>query len=225
MMKKILSLAGKTAVGEKAISDPRFRTVLFSCISLGINLSYSLYNGIVGIIYSSFWFITLFAYYTILSAMRFYAVTYELRSTDKRTEYSVMRFCGICLCFLAIVISGMVCLNIASDRNASKHMVLMITIATYTFWKASVAIVNSIKVRRKGSPLLITLRNINCADAAVSMLALEHSMIATFGDGEYRFALVMDAATGAAAFLTIILLGIGMVIKSTKCVSVNRTTR
>lgn len=214
MVKKLLSLAENTSIGKKAVSDARFRTVLFSCISVVINLSYALYNGVVGIVYSSIWFITLFAYYTILSLMRFYAVTYELRSEGRRTERSVMCFCGVCLCFLAIALSGMVCLNIASDRNASKHTILMITIAAYTFWKASAAIVNSVKARRKGSPLLITLRNINCADAAVSMLTLEHSMIATFGEGEYEFAFIMDTATGAAAFL--IILGIGMVIKGKK---------
>ena len=213
MLKKLSGLIERTSIGERALRDGRFRTVLFACASLCINLAYALFNGIFGIVSSSFWFVTLFIYYAILAVMRFFAVTYEFKKTNKRTEYAVMRFCGWWICFLAVVLSGMVSLNIATGRDASRHMILMIAIAAYTFWKATAAIVNMINVRKKHSPLLTTLRNINCVDAVVSMLALEHAMLSTFGDGASQFTLVMDAATGAGAFLIVLLLGVSMVIK------------
>ncbi len=213
MVKQIADFIGRTSIGRQAMQDGRFRTVLFACISLCINLAYALVNGIYGIATSSFWFVTLFAYYAILAAMRFYAVTYEFKRPNKRTEYSVMRFCGRGICFLAVVLSGMVCLNIATARDASQHMIVMITIAAYTFWKATAAIIHMVKVRKKHSPLLTTLRNINCVDAAVSMLSLEHAMLSTFGDGTSPFAVMMDAATGAAAFLTVLTLGGSMVAR------------
>ncbi len=211
MVKKISGFIGRTSIGRQAILDGRFRTVLFACGSLCINLAYALVNGIFGIVSSSFWFITLFAYYAILAVMRFYAVTYEFKRTGKRAECSVMRFCGWWICFLAVVLSGMVCLNIATGRDASRHMIPMIAIAAYTFWKATVAIINLIKVRKKNSPLLTTLRNINCVDATVSMLALEHAMLSTFGGGTNSFTVIMDAATGAGAFLIVLILGVSMV--------------
>lgn len=216
MVKEIRGLIERTSIGQKAIRDGRFRTVLFACGSLCVNLAYALYNGIIGIVGSSSWFVTLFAYYGVLAVMRFYAVTYEFKDAGKRTEYSVMRFCGGWLCFLASVLSGMVVLNITTGRDASRHMIVMIAIATYTFWKTTVAIINIIKVRKKNAPLLTTLRNINCADAAVSMLTLEHSMISTFGDSTGQFSVTMDAATGAGAFLIILALGISMVVSGSR---------
>lgn len=40
-------------------------------------------------------------------------------------------------------------------------MIIMITIATYTFPKVITAIVNSIKVRKNSTPIIKTIRNIN----------------------------------------------------------------
>ena len=213
MVKKIVGLIERTSVGERALRDGRFRVVLFACGSLGIDLAYALFNGVVGVAGGSSWFVTLFAYYAVLAAMRFYAVTYEFRKTDRRTERSVMRFCGWCICGLAVVLSGMVYQNIAAVRDTSRNMILMIAIAAYTFWKATLAVVNIIKVRKKRSPLLTTLRNINCVDATVSMLTLEHAMVSTFGAGTDRFAAVMDAATGAGAFLIVLALGVCMLAR------------
>ena len=90
--------------------------------------------------------------------------------------------------------------------------IIMITIATYTAWKVTMAIVNIVKAHKKKALLLITLRNIGCADAAMSVLTLEHSMIATFGSGESRLAATMDGAVGMGAFLIVLLLGISMIV-------------
>ena len=210
MLKKLIGQLERTSIGRRAVQDGRFRVVLITCAVLGINLAYAIYNGIIGFVYTSFWFISLFIYYSILSVMRFYAVTFEFRDGGKRTEYSVMRFCGALLCFLAIVLSGMVCLSITSERDASRHQIIMIAIAAYTFWKAITAVINIIKASKKIAPLLITLRNISCADAAVSILTLQHSMLSTFGDGFNRTAAIMDAATGAGAFAVILIMGICM---------------
>lgn len=211
MIKWAVSLAKHSSIARKTLEDARFRTTVFACESLFINLAYAAFNGFLGISNHSFWFITLFVYYSILAIMRFYAVTYEFKKKPVRTEHSVMRFCGLWVCFLAVVLSGMVCLNVSLGRNDAKHTIVMITIATYTFYKTTMAIVNIIKVRKKHSPLLTTLRNINCVDATVSMLALEHSMISTFMTaGESRFMFIMDVSTGAVAFLIVLALGISM---------------
>lgn len=198
---------------QKAKDDPVCRTLLIACAVLCVNLVYAVMNVVLGIIHISAWHFTLFTYYAILSVMRFYAVIYGLTAESKCTDRSIMRFCGWLLCFLAIVISGVVCLNFTVDRNASKPFVLMITIATYTTWKVTMAIINIVKAHKKQEPLLIALRNIGCADAAMSILTLEHSMIATFGSDESRLMATMDGTVGLGAFLIVLLLGIGMTIR------------
>lgn len=214
MIRKLFDRIDQTPVGKKISNDVAYRTSLLAGWSLCINLIYAVMNGVLGIVHRSVWFITLFAYYLILSVMRFYAVTYGLKENSKRSDQSVMRFCGWWLCFLAIVISGVVCLDFTVERDASKPFVLMLIIAIYTFWKATMAIINIIKAYKRKSLLLITLRNINCADAAMAILTLEHGMIATFGEGEGpdRFMMTMDGAVGAGAFLIVLVLGISMVL-------------
>lgn len=213
MIRKVFDKIKQTSVGKKISSDVAYRTSLLAGWSLCINLIYAVMNGVLGIVNKSLWFITLFAYYLILSAMRFYAVTYGLKHQSKRSDRAVMRFCGWWFCLLAIVISGVVCLDFTVDRDASKPFTWMLIIAVYTFWKATMAIINIIKAHKRKSPLLITLRNINCADAAMAILTLEHAMISTFGrgDGSGRFMMTMDGAVGAGAFLIVIGLGISMV--------------
>lgn len=70
MLKKLIGLLERTSIGRRAVQDGRFRVVLITCAVLVINLAYAIYNGIIGFVYASFWFISLFIYYSILSVMR-----------------------------------------------------------------------------------------------------------------------------------------------------------
>ena len=53
-------------VGEKFLSDSHFRAMTIALLSMGCNILYSVLYGVMAYIYSSFWFLTLFAYYLIL---------------------------------------------------------------------------------------------------------------------------------------------------------------
>ena len=92
----------------------------------------------------------------------------------------------------------------------------MITIATYTFYKVVLAIINTVKVRKENSLLLSSIRNIGCADAAVSILSLQRSMLVSFGAMEREDIFLMNVLTGAGVFLIIVLLGIALIVKSVK---------
>lgn len=216
MIIRIKNILNRTVVGKQAVSDEAYRTALFALTGLVCNLIFALYNGVLGIFFASPLFFVMFIYYTVLSLMRFYAVTYKFGQGKRRSERSVMRFCGALLIILAAVLSAVVWLNIESKRSAAKHDIIMISIAAYTFWKATLAIINIVKARKKRSLLIITLRNINAADAAASLLSLEHSMVATFGEGNGSFAVTMDAATGAGTVALVSLLGIGMLLSAHK---------
>lgn len=92
----------------------------------------------------------------------------------------------------------------------------MITIATYTFYKVVLAILNTVKIRKENALLLSTVRNIGCADAAVSLLSLQRSMLVSFGEMERDKIYLMNALSGAGVVIIILLLGIGMIVKSSK---------
>lgn len=79
----------------------------------------------------------------------------------------------------------------------------MITIATYI-----VAIVKAIKQHKNPSPLLAVVRNIGYAEAAVSILTLQRSMLVSFGAMDKATIKLMNSLTGAAVCLFILSLGI-----------------
>ncbi len=197
---------------KRIINDLRLRTVATSSISLIINLGYAIFNCILGIKSGSYFLITLFIYYATLSTMRFYTITYEFHNNKKRSEWSTMNFCGWLVCLLAVIISIIALITIKTKRISAQNMIVMIAIAAYTFFKATVAIINIIKLGKNKQPLIITLRNISLCDAAMSMLMLEHSMLSTFSNGADEFTHIMDIMTGAGVFLIVFTLGITMII-------------
>lgn len=75
---------------------------------------------------------------------------------------------------------------------------MVISIAAYTFYKITMAVINMVKVRKMQSPSLITIRNIGVADALVSMLTLQTTMLASFQDTSTIDANQMNGITGLA---------------------------
>lgn len=93
---------------------------------------------------------------------------------------------------------------------------MMITIATYTFYKITMAIIRAVKQRKNPSPLLATIRCIGYADVAVSVLTLQRSMYASFGELTDKKAHMMNILTGAAVCLFVLALGLSMIVKGKK---------
>lgn len=182
-----------------------------------INLLYALYNGILGICTSSLWFLTMGAYYTILGVMRFFAVLY---ARQNRRSYEagcfVMRLSGILLLVLTVVLWGSVYLSFEFDTAVRHSLPVMLSIATYTFYKVVMAIVNSVKARKIPEPLLYAIRGIGCADAAAALFSLQKSMIASFGDTASAGSRLGNALTGIAVCLFVLCLAIIMIIQSKK---------
>ncbi|MGN0668151.1 MAG: hypothetical protein ACI4JU_02930 [Angelakisella sp.] len=204
----------RSAQGSQAGQD---RLVRSAARSLCFNLLYALYNGWLGLAGRSVWFIAMFAYYAILSTLRFSAVLCARKSpTAGGLEYFVMKLSGALLTVLGLVLGSMVYLSTA-EHIASKHdAIVMITIATYTFYKITVAILRAVKRRQYPSLLLAAIRGIGYADVAASALTLQRSMLASFGGLAEAEVLTMNVLTGTAVCLFVLALGITMMIKGTK---------
>ena len=87
--------------------------------------------------------------------------------------------------------------------------------ATYTFIKVTTSIVNFFKAKKQTDYTVEALRNVNVADAAVSVLALQTAMFHSFG-GEGISTGVANALTGAAVCIVVFLLGVFMIVKGNK---------
>lgn len=218
VIKKILEVIKKNPLEERFLADYTFRTILTTLPAFLINVAYTVYNGVIGIMNQSVWFITMAVYYSLLGIMRYRAVStgrkisrLDDREQIRKKELSVIKTDGILLLVLNLALSGVVLLTIAQDTAKRYSEIMVISIAAYTFYKITMAVVNMVKVRKRKSPILITIRNIGAADALVSMLTLQAAMFASFQDKNSLNTNQMNAITGLSVCILISILGISMI--------------
>ena len=73
-----------------------------------------------------------------------------------------------------------------------------------------------VKERKMQSPILITLRNIGVADALVSLLTLQATMLASFRETSSLDPNRMNGITGLAVCILIAALGVSMICYTRK---------
>lgn len=197
---------------KRTLNNPRYEGLVSAVPSLTINIFYVLYNGGVGLRSGSAWFITMGIYYLLLSVMRFCLIYQAFRNKGEAgNAHRMTKAAGVFLLFLTATLGGSLYLTIQQEIAKSYHTIVMITIATYTFYKLILAVVNAAKARRRKSVLLIALRNIGCADALVSLLSLQTSMMASFGGEALAERRMMTTVTGLAVCVLIMGMGISMI--------------
>lgn len=223
LIEKLLLLIKKNSYGARFLEDYTFRTILTTLPTFLINVVYTVYNGVIGIVNQSAWFITMAVYYSLLGIMRYCAVNTERKISRmedskliRKKELSVIRTDGILLLLLNLALSGVVLLTIAKGTAKTHSEIMVISIAAYTFYKITMAVINMVKVRKMQSPILITIRNIGAADALVSMLTLQATMLASFQDTSSIDANRMNGITGLAVCILIALLGASMIYYASK---------
>lgn len=187
VVERILGFIKKTAFGARFLDDYTFRTILTTLPSVVINVAYTVYNGVIGVMNQSAWFITMAVYYSLLGIMRCCAVNTGRKVSRmkdqkliRKKQLSVIRTDGILLLVLNLALSGVVLLTIAQGTAKTYSEIMVISIAAYTFYKIITAVINMVKVRKMESPILIAIRNIGVADALVSVLTLQATMLASF---------------------------------------------
>lgn len=223
VIEKLLMTVKKTSFGAQFLEDYTFRTILTTMPSFIINVAYTVYNGVIGIVNQSSWFITMAVYYSLLGVMRYHAVNtgrkisrMKNQKLIRKKELAVIKTDGLLLLLLNLALSGVVLLTIAKGRAKAYSEIMAISIAAYTFYKTTMAVINMVKVRKMQSPILITIRNIGVADALVSMLTLQTTMLASFQNTSNLDVNRMNALTGMAVCILIALLGISMIYYASK---------
>ena len=221
VIERIVLAVKKTSFGARFLEDYTYRTILTTMPSFAINVAYTVYNGVIGIMNQSAWFITMAVYYSLLGIMRYCAVNTERKTSRmeeqkliRKKQLSVIRTDGILLLLLNLALSGVVLLTIAQGRAKTHSEIMVIAIAAYTFYKITMAVINMVKVRKMESP--ITIRNIGVADALVSLLTLQATMLASFRETSSLDPNRMNGITGLAVCILIAALGVSMICYACK---------
>ena len=176
-------------------------------ISTLFNIVFCIYYLFFGVISYSWWLLTLGGYYLILSVVRLAVLK------NKNEQYSITKFVGWMIIILSISLISTVVLSIWSDRGNKFDIILMISMAVYSFIKITLATINFIKSRHSKSGKILALRNIAFADGFVSIFALQRSMLVSFEGMSEPEIVIMNACTGTAVCIVVFLLGLNLVRK------------
>ena len=173
-----------------------------------------------GIYYRSVWFISLSVYYVLLAIMRFLLLRRGKRRTDHspmETELRRYRLCGIMLLMMNQALAGIVIFMVHQNKGFEYPGLLIYGMALYSFYSVIIAVINLVKFRKHGSPILSAAKAINLVAAMVSILSLETAMLAQFGANEDpAFRKVMTGATGGGVCTIVITMAIFMIWNATK---------
>lgn len=208
-----------TSVGRRFFDDVRFRTEISLYQGLFINLLYIAIKMFSGIYYRSFWFISLAIYYILLAVMRLLLLHREKKNrgrTPMEQEFYSYRSCGIVLLIMNQALAGIVIFMVYQNRGFDYPGVLIYAMALYAFYSVITAVVNLVKFRKHGSPVMSAAKVINLVAAMVSILSLETAMLAQFGGDDEAFRAIMTGATGGSVCTIVIGMAIFMIWKSTR---------
>ncbi|MBQ7981596.1 MAG: hypothetical protein IJ305_08320 [Oscillospiraceae bacterium] len=205
-------------VGNRYFTDPKFKTRINLYGSLAVNLLYVAVNVVSGFLYHSAWFVILAFYYTILAGMRFLLVKFVNNigiGNNRFKELRRSRLCGLILLTVNLALSGAVLMILYQNKGYEYHGMLIYVMAAYTFYITTNAIINLVKYRKLGSPVMSMTKIISMAAALVSMLSLETAMFSEFGnDMSPENQRLMIALTGAGVSIVIVTMSVYSIVKN-----------
>ena len=94
---------------------------------------------------------------------------------------------------------------------------MIYVMAIYAFYSVITAVINLVKYRKYGSPVLSAAKVISLTTAMVSMFSLESAMLAQFSDAsQTAFKKIMTECTGGVICAIVIGMAVYMMFRSTK---------
>ena len=207
-------------LGNRYMTDKVFRTEISLYLSLIISLLYVGINLWSWHVSRSWWFVVLAVYYVIMAVMRFLLVRYvrihEI-GTSILGEWKRSRICACILLLINLSLSGAVLMILYRNRGYDYPGVMIYVMALYTFYSTTHAVVDIVKYRKLGSPIMSTAKTVSLSAALVSMLNLETAMFAQFGANmAQQDQNLMIILTGAGISVTVVTLSVILIVRATK---------
>lgn len=209
-------------LGNRFMTDRVFRVKLSLSASLAASMLYAVVHIGSWYLLRSWWFVVLAAYYAIMAVMRFLLVRYvriQKIGTNVSGEWKRSRICACILLLINLSLSGAVLMILYRDRGYDYPGMMIYVMALYTFYAFIHAIVDIVKYRKLGSPVMSTAKIVSLSGALVSMLNLETAMFAQFGtemtpQSQHLFIIL----TGAGISITVVTLSVILIVKATKAI-------
>ncbi len=200
----VLDIIRSNSFSKKLLEEYGFRSLAISVGSLSINIAYTIFNAIIAIITLSPWYGAISLYHAALMVMR----SDTLLSRKKNPKSSYTR-CAITLLILPIFLSFAILQMVTGDAQTNHIGWTIYAYAAYAFTKITMAIYNLFKAKKENYTIK-AVKRISLADALVSILTLQTSLLSTFSNSDSGMA---NAATGAVVCILTVAVGIFMLIE------------
>ena len=206
--------------GNRYMTDRAFRTGFSLSVSFVISMLYVGINLWSWYLLKSYWFMVLAVYYVIMAVMRFLLVRYvriQKIGTNILGEWKRSRICAYILLLINLSLSGAVLMILYQHRGYDYPGMMIYVMALYTFYALTMSIVDIVKYRKMGSPVMSTAKIVSLSAALVSLLNLETAMFAQFGrdmtpDNQQIFVIL----TGAGVSITVVMLSVILIVNANK---------
>ncbi len=216
-IQRLRQQAAQREFTRRLMEDDSFRAVAVNHAALAANLVFAVLRTVMGVALHSTWFGVLAGYYIILCIARLLLVRNSRKHQamppgTERTifEWKLYRITGLFIALTTLFLQA-----------AVLHLVYTTQGYHYDFWKFISAVVYLFRTARKRDRLVQSIKNLSLASALVGILALQSAMFASFGsDTNLTYQRRMNAATGTAVCLCLIVLGVYMFWRA--CRELNR---
>lgn len=218
---KIEERLKRNAILSNLLEDYTYKTAIFSIFSVIITIAFATTNLVGAIRYKRVWYGAIAGYYFLLLLFRG-GILLANRMCSKRqvgvayekSKLKIYLSGGILLILIEFAMAAIITNLMLSSNPNQKGEIMTIATAAYTFYKIIMAIINLVKAKKSQNLITQALRNINLADACMSLVSLTVLMLSTFGgDNEL---IIIKATTGFAVCAFIIVLSIMMIVKASK---------
>lgn len=209
----VLQLLCRSRFGRSYLGDLQYRSRVQTILSLLANLLYAAFRMIVGMHYASVWFLSMAVYYLVLGCLRL-SLMVSSRHSGQSWELRCYRRTAWLLFLLNIPMGGMILLMVVTNSGYSYPGYVIYLSALYTFYTLITAILNLVRFRRLGSPILSAVKVLNLVAALMSVLGLQTAMIAQFSADGPGFRKMMNTITGGCVWGIVIVIAVYMLVHS-----------
>ena len=207
-------------LGKRIMTDRVFRTNISLRVSFVINMLYVGLNVCSWHMLQSYWFMVLAVYYSVMAVMRYLLVRFvriQKIGTSILGEWKRSKLCAYILLLVNLSLSGAVLMILYQSKGYEYPGIMIYVMAMYTFYSTIHAIVDIVKYRKLGSPVMSTAKIVSLSGALVSMLNLETAMFAQFGgDMSPENQRIFIILTGAGVSITVVTLSVILIINANK---------
>ena len=207
-------------LGNRFLTDRVFRTNVSLSVSFVISMLYVGLNLWSWHMLKSYWFTVLAVYYSVMAVMRFLLVRYvriQKIGTNILGEWKRSRICACILLLINLSLSGAVLMILYQQKGYDYPGIMIYVMALYTFYALTMSIVDIVKYRKLGSPVMSTAKIVSLSAALVSMLNLETAMFAQFGaDMAPEHQRIFIILTGAGVSITVVTLSVILIVNANK---------